>query len=147
MDQVSIKYANIFDYPKFTQLWILGLKTNHLATLLLTADAYVRGQKEWKMLMATLVNNQQPLLFIIQPFTSSGYFGTFRVAINLKRQRFCKLLSGLRQFCSALKNGHLRITFQVQQCTLYVRMQLIFERAKPWKRVFQFFCKNVVILL
>jgi hypothetical protein len=37
MDQLSIKFTNIFyvfqDPPKFTQVWILGLKTNHLATL------------------------------------------------------------------------------------------------------------------
>jgi hypothetical protein len=37
MDQVSKKYTNIFqckkDPPKFAQIWIFGLKTNHLATL------------------------------------------------------------------------------------------------------------------
>jgi hypothetical protein len=36
MDQVSIKYTNIFhwlDRPELTQIWIFGLKTNHLATL------------------------------------------------------------------------------------------------------------------
>jgi hypothetical protein len=36
MDQVFIKYTNIFQcktLPKFTQIWIFGLKTNHLATL------------------------------------------------------------------------------------------------------------------
>jgi hypothetical protein len=34
VDQVSIKYTIISqDPPKFTQLWILCLKTNHLATL------------------------------------------------------------------------------------------------------------------
>jgi hypothetical protein len=40
MDQVSIKYANIFktqDPPKFTQIWIFGSKTNHLTTLVSTA--------------------------------------------------------------------------------------------------------------
>jgi hypothetical protein len=36
MDQVSIKYTNILQcrtLRKFTQIWIFGLKTNHLATL------------------------------------------------------------------------------------------------------------------
>jgi hypothetical protein len=37
MNQVSKKYTNIpiplQDPPKFTQIWIFGLKTNHLATL------------------------------------------------------------------------------------------------------------------
>jgi hypothetical protein len=36
MDQVSIKYTNFLQcktQPKFTQIWIFGLKTNHLATL------------------------------------------------------------------------------------------------------------------
>jgi hypothetical protein len=36
MDLVSLKYAIIFllqDPPKFTQILISGLKTNHLATL------------------------------------------------------------------------------------------------------------------
>jgi hypothetical protein len=41
MDQVSIKYMYqhlpLQDPPKFTQIWIFGLKTNHLATLDLTA--------------------------------------------------------------------------------------------------------------
>jgi hypothetical protein len=32
MDQVSLKYINIFP-PKLTQIWIFGLKTNHLATM------------------------------------------------------------------------------------------------------------------
>jgi hypothetical protein len=39
MDQVSIKYLCQHlpsqDPPKFTQIWIFGLKTNHLAALLL----------------------------------------------------------------------------------------------------------------
>jgi hypothetical protein len=38
MDQVSIKYTYqhlpLQDPPKFTQIWIFILKTNHLATLL-----------------------------------------------------------------------------------------------------------------
>jgi hypothetical protein len=37
MDQVSMKYVYqhlpLHDPPKFTQIWIFGLKTNHLATL------------------------------------------------------------------------------------------------------------------
>jgi hypothetical protein len=36
MDQVSIRYPNIFHcktLKKFTQIWIFGLKKNHLATL------------------------------------------------------------------------------------------------------------------
>jgi hypothetical protein len=37
MDQVSIRYTYhhfpLQDPPKFTQIWILGLKTNYLATL------------------------------------------------------------------------------------------------------------------
>jgi hypothetical protein len=36
MDQGYLKYTNIFhckDPPKFTQILIFGLKTNHLATL------------------------------------------------------------------------------------------------------------------
>jgi hypothetical protein len=40
-DQVAIKYVYqhlpIQDPPKFTQIWIFGLKTNHLATLKLVA--------------------------------------------------------------------------------------------------------------
>jgi hypothetical protein len=37
MDQVSINYTIIFQGPpKFTQIYIFGLKTNHLATLTLT---------------------------------------------------------------------------------------------------------------
>jgi hypothetical protein len=43
MDQVSIKkiYPNpsLQDPPKFTQIWIFGLKTNHLATLAATSNA------------------------------------------------------------------------------------------------------------
>jgi hypothetical protein len=37
MDRVSTKYANLplQDPPKITQIWIFGLKTNHLATLFL----------------------------------------------------------------------------------------------------------------
>jgi hypothetical protein len=43
MDQASIKYTIIFqlqDPPKFTQIWIFGLKTNHLATLALTVETF-----------------------------------------------------------------------------------------------------------
>jgi DNA topoisomerase IB len=40
MDQVSIKYTYqhlpLQDPPKFTQIWIFGLKTNHLAALVYT---------------------------------------------------------------------------------------------------------------
>jgi hypothetical protein len=42
MDQMSIKYTNIFHWqgpPKLTQIWIFGLKTYHLATLLTTANS------------------------------------------------------------------------------------------------------------
>jgi hypothetical protein len=46
MDQVSIKYTNIFHCkfpPKFSQIWIFGLKTNHLATLVETVHLYYVG--------------------------------------------------------------------------------------------------------
>jgi hypothetical protein len=37
MDQVSIEYVyqhiTLQDLPKFTQIWIFGSQTNHLATL------------------------------------------------------------------------------------------------------------------
>jgi hypothetical protein len=30
---MTVKYANVFRSPKFTQIWIFGLKMYHLATL------------------------------------------------------------------------------------------------------------------
>jgi hypothetical protein len=47
MDLVSLKYAIIFllqDPPKFTQILIFGLKTNHLATLIYSSDICVCDQ-------------------------------------------------------------------------------------------------------
>jgi hypothetical protein len=40
MDQVPMKYTSLplQDLPKFTQIWIFGLKTNHLATLAVIMD-------------------------------------------------------------------------------------------------------------
>jgi hypothetical protein len=55
MDQVYIKYTIIFyvlqDPPKFTQIWIFGLKTNHLATLDLSIKTFWHASKNktvWK---------------------------------------------------------------------------------------------------
>jgi hypothetical protein len=54
MDQVSIKYtivSQLQDPPKFTQIWIFGLKTNHLATMFsciflrLRKNAKIRGRE------------------------------------------------------------------------------------------------------
>jgi hypothetical protein len=47
MDQVSIKYTNNFhckDPPKFTQIWIFGLKTNHLATLFVVHVCAIKAE-------------------------------------------------------------------------------------------------------
>jgi hypothetical protein len=45
MDQVSIKYIyhhlSLQGPPKFTQIWIFGLLTNHLATLVVRRTASV----------------------------------------------------------------------------------------------------------
>jgi hypothetical protein len=44
MNQVSITYVyqhlQLQDPPKFTQIWIFGLKTNHLATLNTTSQKF-----------------------------------------------------------------------------------------------------------
>jgi hypothetical protein len=39
--QMAEEYTNLFPFqgpPKFTQIWTVGLKINHLATLLLQRD-------------------------------------------------------------------------------------------------------------